>query len=128
MSYLGLDVWDKRVGIALCIEGISLPFSIVPRHKIVNEIKKIIFSKNIQTIVVGLPYDLYNVRKKQLEKTEKFIEKLRNIFPEKEIVWVDERYTSFEAENIQKELWWEEKYIDDKSAFLILEAYLNSRK
>jgi len=127
MSYLALDVWDKRVGIALCIQGVSLPFSIVPRHKIINELKKIIFTKNIQTIIVGLPYDLYNVKTRQLEKTQKFIEKLKNIFPEKEIVWVDERYTSFEAENIQKELW-KEEHRDDTAAFLILEAYLKSKK
>jgi len=36
--------------------------------------------------VVGLPYDLYGVKIKQLEKTEKFIKKLISIFPDIEVV------------------------------------------
>lgn len=128
MSYLALDLWDKRVGIAFSQEWISLPLKIVERTKIIQELKKLIQEKNTKTIIVGLPYDLYNTDTKQLEKTQKFIEKLKNIFSEIEVIGFDERFTSFEAENIQKELWIKEKYKDDIAAFLILESYLHLKK
>jgi RNase H-fold protein (predicted Holliday junction resolvase) len=47
---------------------------------------------------------LYNNNTKQLEKTKKFKEKLEKIFPTIEVKSVDERYTSFEANNILKTL------------------------
>jgi putative holliday junction resolvase len=128
MSYLALDLWDKRVGIAFSREWISFPLNIVERPKIIQELKKIIQERNIKTIIIGLPYDLYDTNKTQLEKTQKFIEKLKNIFSEIEIIGFDERFTTFEAENIQKELWIKGKYKDDISAFLILESYLDSKK
>jgi RNase H-fold protein (predicted Holliday junction resolvase) len=65
-------------------------------------LKKYILEYNIRVIVVGYPYDLYNKDRKQLDKTRRFVEKLGNIFPDIEIEHIDERYTSFEAENILK--------------------------
>jgi RNase H-fold protein (predicted Holliday junction resolvase) len=47
-----------------------------------------------------LPYDLYNIDHKQLDKTKKFIEKLKIIFPDLKIDSIDERFTSFEADSI----------------------------
>jgi len=51
-----------------------------------------------------MPYDLYNIDTKQVDKTKKFIEKLKNIFPNIKIDSVDERFTSFEANNILKNM------------------------
>ena len=61
------------------------------------------------------------------EKTQKFIEKLKNIFSKLKIESIDERYTSFEADNILDAMWIKEKNWkkDDLSAVLILESYLN---
>jgi RNase H-fold protein (predicted Holliday junction resolvase) len=58
----------------------------VPRVQIVSKLTQLVTEKNAHTIVVGLPYDLYGVEKKQLEKTQKFMEKLKNIFPNIKIV------------------------------------------
>jgi RNase H-fold protein (predicted Holliday junction resolvase) len=48
-------------------------------------LKKLIKEYDITTIVVGLPYDLYGKNLKQLEKTNLFIQKLKNIFPNQKI-------------------------------------------
>jgi RNase H-fold protein (predicted Holliday junction resolvase) len=40
---------------------------------------------SVETIVVGLPYDLYGKNLRQLDKTKAFIEKLKTIFPDKRI-------------------------------------------
>lgn len=120
--HLAIDLWDKRVWIAIELNNIVFPKEIVNRVKIINRLKYYINEYDIKVIIVWLPYDLYWKYLKQLNKTERFIEKLKIIFPEKEIIWIDERYTTFEAKNISK---WDSKgNIDDISAALILETYL----
>ena len=130
MSYIGVDLGNKRCWLAIEVEGIVLPKSIVARTELVKEIKHLVLKYNTTTIVVWLPYDLYGKDTKQLDKTKAFVEKLKNIFPNLNIEGVDERFTSFEADNILEEMW--EKNTmgkkDDISAALILESYLKSKK
>ena len=128
--YLGLDLWDKRCWIAIFLEWIILPKEIVARVKIIDYLKKYIRDYNIKIIVVWLPFDLYWKDKRQLLKTKKFIEKLKTIFPELKIEEIDERFTSFEADNILKQLGKTENIWkkDAISASLILETYLKEKK
>ncbi len=123
MSYIAIDLGDKKVWLAVAVEWLSIPKSIVARTKLIDELKKIKVQYDAHTFVVGLPYDLYGVRIKQLEKTEKFIEKLKNIFPDTEVVWYDERFSTIEARRES-----DEDEVDDISASLILEGYLASLK
>ena len=128
--YLWIDLWDKRCWVAVEINGIVFPKWIILRPKLINELKKMIFEYNISVLVVWLPYDLYNKNLKQLDKTNVFIEKLKNIFPKLTIESIDERFTSFEAGNILDMVWvkdqkWKK---DDISAALILESYLKQKK
>ncbi|PZM83149.1 Holliday junction resolvase RuvX [Candidatus Gracilibacteria bacterium] len=128
--YLGIDLGDKRCGIAIYVEKVVIPKEIIPRVKIIDSLKKYIKEYKIQTIVVGLPFDLYEKDKKQLEKTQKFIEKLKNIFPEINIEGVDERFSSFEAESIlsfmgEKDFFGKKDAI---SAGIILETFLQKNK
>jgi putative Holliday junction resolvase len=125
--YLSIDLWDKRCWIAVFIEGIIIPKDIVSRINLIKILKKYILEYNVKVIVIWFPYDLYNNRTKQLEKTRRFKEKLEKIFPTIKIESIDERYTSFEADNILKALWEKNTYQkkDAISASLILETYLN---
>ncbi|MFA5917441.1 MAG: Holliday junction resolvase RuvX [Candidatus Gracilibacteria bacterium] len=127
MSLIAIDLGEKKVGIAIEINNIAFPKKIVSRIELVRELKKI-FSENesYDTIIVGLPYDLYGIDNKQLNKTTKFIEKLKLIFPLKKIIGIDERFTTFEAININKSFKNNKKEVDDISASLILESYLNT--
>jgi RNase H-fold protein (predicted Holliday junction resolvase) len=45
---------------------------------------------------------LYGKDTKQLDKTEKYIEKLKTIFSEIHVVGFDERFTSIEADSIKE--------------------------
>jgi putative Holliday junction resolvase len=127
MSIIAIDLWEKKVGIAIEINNIAFPKKIVSRIELVRELKNI-FSENesYDTIIVWLPYDLYWIDNKQLNKTTKFIEKLKLIFPLKKVIWIDERFTTFEAQNINKSFKNNKKEVDDISASLILESYLNT--
>lgn len=124
--YLAIDLWDKRCWIAVTIEGIVIPKDIIPRTSLINSLKRYINDYKIKVIVVGLPYDLYNLDHKQLDKTKKFIEKLKLIFPDVKVDSIDERFTSFEADSILKTMWIKDTSCqkDAISASLILESYL----
>jgi len=125
--YLSIDLWDKRCGIAVEQAGIVFPKDIVLRPKLMAELKKYIKNYSIKTIVIGLPFDLYGKKTKQLEKTKKFMEKLREDFPEIQVEGCDERFTSFAADEISLEMWDNSKR-DDIAAALILETYLEQKK
>ena len=130
MNYLSIDLWDKLCWIAYTNMWIIFTSNSISRFKLVNEIKTIILEKDISKIIVGLPYDLYWKNTKQLDKTKKFIQKLKVIFPNIQIEWIDERYTTFEALDILKTL--KQKDIKNKkdsmSAYLILESYISTQK
>ncbi len=132
MNYLWIDLWDKLCGLAYTLEGVIFTLPAVKRVEIIKTLQKIIWEKKITTIVVWLPYDLYGIDTRQLEKTQKFIEKLKNIFPQIEILGEDERFTTFEAYNILETSSTHKKNIkeqkDSLSAFLILESYVNKKK
>jgi len=127
---LGIDLWDKRVWLATEVEWVVFPHSIVARVELVRIVKKLVRDKNIQTIVVGLPYDLYGKDTKQLDKTEKYIEKLKIIFSKIQVIGFDERFTSIEADSIKEKFWNKKQtaYKDDISAALILEWYISLQK
>ena len=125
--HLAIDLWDKRCGIAVEQAGIAFPKETVLRPKLMQVLKKYVDKNNIHTFVVGLPFDLYWKNKKQLEKTQRFMEKLQKDFPDIDVKGCDERFTSFEADQIWAQLWEKEKR-DDIAAALILETYLEQKK
>ncbi len=128
--YLWIDLWDKRCWIATYVEWIVFPKWIILRPKLITELRKLIKEYKTEVIVVWLPYDLYWKNLKQLDKTKIFISKLKEIFPNIKVEWVDERFTSFEADSILDSMWIRDKNWnkDDISAALILETYLKQQK
>lgn len=130
MNYLAIDLWDKRCGLAYSNMGFIFPLPYVNRVEIVQKLKKIIGEKEITTLVIWVPYDLYGKQEKQKNKTLDFIQKLWVVFPSIEIKQVDERFTTIESLSILKNMWSknlsEEK--DSMSACLILETYLDKIK
>jgi len=131
MNLLWIDLWDKRSWIAYNVEWIIFSLPYVERLNLIKYLKKIVLEKKIEGIVVWLPYDLYNKDSKQLDKTLKFIEKLKLIFPDILIESIDERFTTFESYNILSQLNLTRSEILDKkdwmSAYLILESYINKK-
>lgn len=130
---LALDVGDKRIGVA-----VSDPFflfatglKVIIRendNKALEEIKEICQTYKIKKIVVGLPYNMDGAIGAQAKKTVKFTEKLENDF---EIIYRDERLTSFEAEEMLKKE--NKKYtknkglVDIKAACIILQSYIGEQ-
>jgi len=122
MNYICLDLWNKRVGVAVNTWNIAFPKDIVVRTDIVKYVRKYLKEHTIDAIVIGLPYDLYGKDLRQLEKTQDFIEKLKNIFPTMDIIWHDERFTSFVASEGYND------HRDDVAAQCILQSYLDTNR
>lgn len=130
---LALDVGDKRIGVA-----VSDPFflfatglKVIVRendNKALEEIKEICQTYKIKKIIVGLPYNMDGSIGAQAKKTVKFTEKLESNF---EIIYRDERLTSFEAEEMLKKE--NKKYtknkglVDIKAACIILQSYIGEQ-
>ena len=130
MTAIAIDLWNKRCGIAIETAGIAFAQDIIPRHEVIPVIKKYIASNHYSTIIVWLPHDLYGKLDKQLNKTKSFITKLESLFPDIEILWVDERFTSFVADRTLAEMWskqnsWKK---DALAAAEILQDYLDQKK
>lgn len=121
MNILAVDLWDKRCGLAVSRESIAFALRVIPRVELIQFLKRYFLEEAIDVIVVGLPYDLYNRDTKQLDKTKKFIQKLEGIFPEKQIIGHDERFSSFVASEGFDD------HRDDIAAQCILQSYIDSR-
>jgi len=130
MTAVWIDYWDKRCWVAVEVAGFSMAKEICSRVKIMSVIRKYCMEYDCNTIVIWLPYDLFWKNLVQLDKTKKFIKNVEELFPDKKVVWVDERFTSFEADSVLKEMWIynTRNKKDDISAQIILETYINQKK
>ncbi len=130
---LALDIGDKRIGAAF-----SDPFGIFVSKselilrendkKALEAIEKLCVEYNVQKIVVGVPYNMDGSFGFQAKKNVEFIAPLKEKY---EIIYHDERLTSFQAEEalkLQKVKYTKNKgLVDMKSACIILEDYLGEQ-
>lgn len=78
---LGLDIGDKRIGVALSDPGgiLASPFSIVDRREESQDIETIVDIINqhqVNQVVVGLPRSMNGSIGKQAEKVKAFVQSL----------------------------------------------------
>jgi len=130
---LGLDIGDKRIGVALSDpEGIlASPFTIISYEDDRTAIKAIIDivdQQQVKQIVVGLPRSMNGSLGRQADKVQAFTEKLCS-HTEVPVVFRDERLTTVSAKrlmqavNVKKT---RRKTHDDAiAAALILQGYLD---
>lgn len=128
---LGLDIGEKRIGVALAEDHIIAPYGIVEvatYQAAILEIAKICQSENVSKIVVGAPEheDTFQIDKVRFFAIE--LAKTINL----PIEYVDETLTSIEAERRLKKSKLNprtEKYkkeVDKIAAELILEQYVQN--
>ncbi len=123
MNILAIDFGTKSIGLAWCETtiGAILPYGIIKDQKI-DELAKLIKEEKIELVVVGLPTGLDNKENTNTERVRKFAEELKlNISCP--VVFFDEKFSSAQADRMGGEA-----SRDEKSAMIILEDYLNSKK
>ncbi|MGF6906312.1 Holliday junction resolvase RuvX [Fusobacterium sp. PH5-44] len=136
-KYIALDVGDVRIGVAKSdILGITVtPLEVIDRRKIkaIKRIREICESNVTKSIVIGIPKSLDGTEKRQAEKVREFIKKLLKEMPDAEIIEVDERYTTIEADRLlsdmnKKGAIEKRKVVDKVAAALILQNFLDIEK
>ncbi|NHC34404.1 Holliday junction resolvase RuvX [Scytonema millei] len=136
VSALGLDIGRKRIGVAGC-DGtglIATGLMTIERKSFaedVAQLQSLVQLRRVQTIVAGLPYSMdgsLGFQARQVQKVAKRITKALDL----PLVFVDERLTSFQAEqfmhaeNISPSR--HKALIDRKAAAIILQQWLDTRR
>ena len=138
MRYLGLDLGTKTCGVAISDRSNTLAspvevirFKFEDYESIIPRLKEIIEEKNITHIALGYPKNMDNSEGFAAERSLKFKKMLESNF-EVEVILIDERLTTTEAENIligmDKSREQRKRVIDGVSAVLILESFIEERK
>ena len=135
ISALGLDVGKKRLGVAGC-DGMGLlatGLTTIERTSFkddVAKLKQIIEEREVEILVVGLPYSMDGTIGFQAKQVQKFARRLSQAL-ELPIEYVDERLTSVEAEaqlKAQKRFSsYDKGSIDRQAAAIILQQWLDCR-
>jgi len=111
---------------------IANAYGVISPDKIFDELKNIIKEKEIETIVVGYPLNLKGEKTETTFIVEKFIEQLKNKFPNIEVVKFDERLTSKMAQQTlvltqtKKSQRQKKSNTDLISATILLQNYLDN--
>jgi putative Holliday junction resolvase len=131
MRSLGLDIGDKRIGVALSDpDGIlASPLTIINRSDEsldIEAIVDIIKSQEVERVIVGLPYSLDGSLGEQANKVKAFTQKLASRI-QVPLEYRDERLTTVMAERLGRAGGKKRgKTRDDaQAAALILQGYLD---
>jgi putative pre-16S rRNA nuclease len=134
--HMGLDVGDRRIGVALSDETATLASALttVTRtggRKDAAAVADLVRHHEVAAVVVGLPLNMDGSRGPQAEKVLGFVEGLRRRLGPVPVVTRDERLTTVEAEEKLREagLGWKERkrVVDQAAAVVILQEYLDDR-
>ena len=138
MRTLGIDYGDARIGIAITdLLGITAQGLETIHHNgndkiALKRIEEIVTEYEVGTIVIGMPLNMNGTKAERVEKTEKFIHKLKCKFNTAKIESVDERLTTVAAHKTMNLLginkFKKRDIVDTISAVYILETYINMKK
>ena len=132
---LAFDYGTKRTGIAVTdpLQLIASGLKTVETSKILTFLKAYCIDEEVVLFVVGLPRQMNNLPSESEQFIKSFIRNLKRTFPEIPIKREDERFTSkiaFQSmidSGIKKKQRQNKAMVDEISATLILQSYLNRK-
>ncbi|ENH5354469.1 Holliday junction resolvase RuvX [Campylobacter upsaliensis] len=99
MRALALDLGLKRIGLALYVKNIAMPLNAIlrkNRNQAANEVRKLIEEHQISKLIVGLPKGGAS----EVEMTKRVQHFISLLEFDGEVIFVDEAYTSKEAQGL----------------------------
>ena len=137
ISALGLDIGKRRIGIAGC-DGtglIATELATLERRSFgydVQQLKRWVEEREVQVLVVGLPYTMGGDLGHQAQKVQIIAESLSQALG-LPLEYVDERLTSVEAEEQLKTQKGfssrrDKGHIDRRAAAIILQQWLDTKR
>ncbi len=133
IAALGLDLGTKRIGVAGC-DGLGMMatgLTTINRTSFVADIAELqrwVKEREVEILVVGMPYRLDGTFGNQAEKIQKLAERISQAL-QLPIEYVNESLTSYEAEEMMKgqgvRVSENKGMIDRKAAAIILQQWLD---
>ena len=136
MIILGIDFGDKRVGAAICDREERMAVSISTLQvrgakDAATQTAQLVKERGAELVVVGMPERSGGYRGERCEKTEVYLNFLREMIDVPVETW-DERFTTVQAHGLLYETGLQGRRhtgcVDALSAQLILQSFLDSRK
>lgn len=132
---LAIDYGQKRTGIAVTdtLLMIANGLATIETKELERFIVDYVAEEDVSVIVVGKPTQMNGENSENMKRIEPFFNRLKKLFPDKEITYYDERFTSVLAHQamlqsgIGKKARQDKGLVDKISATIILEDYLQSR-
>lgn len=128
-----MDYGKVRTGIAVTdeLQLIASALTTVETKELIPFLEKYLKEENVERFVVGQPKQMDNTPSESEELIQEFLKKLMAIFPTIPVERQDERFTSKIAfrsildSGVKKKKRRDKALVDEISATLILQAYLN---
>ena len=133
---LAIDYGRKRTGIAVSdpLQIIASGLTTVPTHQLMDFLLNYIKQEQVECIIIGHQKLLNNEDSENMKNIIPFINRLKKILPDMPVQLVDERFTSVLAHQtmlaggLKKKDRQDKALVDEISATIILQSYLESRR
>ncbi len=130
---IGIDYGRKRTGVAVTdpLQIFASPLTTVRTHEIEKYLEEYYRAEHIESFVVGYPLQMNNKPGKTVTDIDKFIKRLKKLFPGIPVHKVDERFTSgialrtMIAGGVKMKDRQDKAMIDKISASIILQSFLD---
>lgn len=133
MRYLGIDLGDKRVGIALSDEDgtFASPHEVVQRtgdRAVIARVAQLVRTLDVSVCVVGLPLHMDGREGPEAEHARSFAARLSDKTKRPVELW-DERWSTVAAERAMRESGHRRRKqaVDAVAAALLLQAFLDAK-
>ena len=131
---LAIDYGQKRVGLAVTdmLQISANGLDTVPAHEVLDYLGNYISKEPVEKFVIGLPKQLNGQESDSMQYIRPFVVGLQRRFPDIELVYVDERFTSVLAHKamldggLKKKDRQNKELVDKIAATIILQSYLES--
>jgi putative Holliday junction resolvase len=133
---IAIDYGRKRTGLAVTdnLQIIANGLTTVPSEEAVSYLKGYVSNESVELFIVGYPKQMNNEPSENLKYVEAFVSHLNKALPAIPVKYYDERFTSALAKQamidggLKKKKRQDKALVDEISAVLILQDYLESRK
>ena len=133
---MAIDYGRKRTGVAVTdsLQMIANGLATVPSGELVKFLQEYTAKESVELIVVGQPKQMNNEPSENMRYVQAFVTHLKRTLPQIPVEYYDERFTSVMAHQamleggLRKMKRQEKALVDEISAVIILQAYLESKK
>lgn len=131
---LAIDYGAKRTGLAVTdpLEIIASPLDVVASHQLEQYLKTYFEKEEVSRVIIGMPKNTDGSETNATPLVQAFINRFKKVFPSKELILHDERFTSKMAMHamivggMKKKDRRVKGNVDKVSATIILQSYLES--